>query len=260
MKRININQIKLLSPLALATFFVACGGGGSTTTASTNTATISGTVPGTLIEAFCEDGSYKQVTSTNNGTTEHPFSITVPKATNCKLVMTMNENNSSNRVINNIGFDDNSTQGTTLKTDNDLSLGNIALPTTYTSVSDANGDHVNDDVLYVNKSVGTISTTKIQDSDNNGQIDAYDDKDSNGVVNAYEDDNGDGTANIHDDKNNDGKPDFIEDDNKNGRINSLDDSNGNGTPDYAETNSQGIENHLDQNENGVADANEANNG
>jgi len=230
---------------AILPFLVACGGGASTSTTST-TSTITGTVPGTLIEAFCSDGTYKQVTSTNNGTSEHPFSITVPKSTACKLVMTMNENNSSNRIINNIGFDDNTVQGTSLKVDNDLDLGNIPLPTTYATVSDTDNNHVNDDILYVSNSTGTISTTAIQDSDNNGVIDAYDDKDNDGLVNAYEDDNGDGTPNIHEDKNHDGTPDFIEDDNKNGRINFLDDSDGNGRPDYADdSNGDGVENHLE---------------
>ncbi len=274
MRRINIKQIRLLSPLALATFFVACGGGGSTTatTSSTPTSTptststpvtsssvkISGTVPGTLIEAFCDDGSYKQVSSTNNGTNKHPFSISIPKATNCNLVMTMYENNASKRIINNIGFDNGTQQGTALKADQNVSLGNVALPTTYGTGLDSNGDHVNDNLLYVSTTGVTVASRIVQDSDNNGRLDAYDDKNGNGVVNAYEDDNGNGTPNIKEDANNDGKPDFIEDDNRNGTINFLEDNNGNGRPDYAETNSQGIENHLDQNGNGVDDRNEAN--
>ncbi len=261
MKQININQIRLLSSLALATLFVACGGGGAATNlTSANTATISGTVPGTLIEAFCEDGSYQQVTSTNNGTNKHPFSITVPKATNCNLVMTMYENNASKRIINNIGFDNGTQQGTALKTDKDVNLGNVALPTTYDATIDADGDHVNDNRLYVNTTGVTVASKIVQDSDNNGKLDAYEDKDGDGIVNAYEDDNGDGIPNIHEDKNHDGKPDFIEDDNGNGRINFLEDNDGNGRPDYADdSNGDGIENHLDdRNGDGVLDANEGN--
>ena len=269
MKRINIKQIRLLSPLVLATFFVACGGGGSTTATTSSTPTtsnpvtsssvkISGTVPGTLVEAFCDDGSYKQVTSTNNGTNEHPFSISVPSSRNCNLVMTMYENNGSKRIINNIGFDNGTQQGTALKTDKDINLGNVALPTTYGTGIDSNGDHVNDNRLYVSTTGVTVASQIVQDSDNNGKLDAYDDKDGNGVVNAYEDDNANGTPNIHEDVNNDGKPDYIEDDNRNGTINFLEDNNGNGRADYAETNSQGVENHLDQNGNGVDDRNEAN--
>ena len=272
MKRINIKQIRLLSPLVLATFFVACGGGGSTTSTPSSTPApsstpipttssnvkISGTVPGTLIEAFCDDGSYKQVTSTNNGTNEHPFSISVPSSRNCNLVMTMYENNSSKRIINNIGFNNGTQQGTALKTDKDINLGHVALPTTYGMGIDSDGDHVNDNRLYVSTTGVTVASQIVQDSDNNGKLDAYDDKDGNGVVNAYEDDNANGIPNIHEDVNNDGKPDYIEDDNQNGMINFLEDNNGNGRPDYADdSNGDGVENHLDdRNGNGVIDSNE----
>jgi hypothetical protein len=259
--------------LIVVPFLIACGGGSSSTdngnerneqgetntgngtggttggqTSTTQKAKITGTVPGTLIEAFCADGSYAQVTSTNNGTSKHPFEITVPKSTACKLVMTMNESNSSTRIINNIGFDNNTTQGTSISINQDLNLGNVPLPTNYATISDTDNNHLNDNPVYVNTNARTISTTPIQDSDNNGIIDAYDDKDSDGIVNAYEDDNNDGILNIHEDRNHDGKPDFIEDDNNDGRINFLEDNNGNGRPDYADdSNGDGIENHLENN-------------
>ena len=252
---------KMILTIGILPLFVACGGGSSSTTSTTTTtAKILGTVPGTLIEAFCDDGSYQQVSSTNNGTNEHPFTISVPTATNCNLVMTMYENNDSERIINNIGFDNGTQQGTALKTDNDINLGNIALPTTYGAAIDSNGDHINDNQVYVSTTGVTVASQIVQDNDNNGRLDAYDDKDGNGVVNAYEDDNANGTPNIHEDVNNDGKPDYIEDDNQNGTINFLDDKDGNGRPDYADdSNGDGIENHVDdRNGNGVLDANEGN--
>lgn len=79
MKKVYSLPILGLS-LSLAAFLVGCGGGGgsSTTTSSTTTPltySISGTVPGTLIEAYCEDGSFYNTTSTNNGTSKHPFHL-----------------------------------------------------------------------------------------------------------------------------------------------------------------------------------------
>ena len=50
------------------------GGGGSTPTSSLlSPASVLGTVPGTRIEAFGDNGSYYVISSTHNGTGEHPF-------------------------------------------------------------------------------------------------------------------------------------------------------------------------------------------
>ncbi|OOY43623.1 hypothetical protein BOV92_10785, partial [Solemya velum gill symbiont] len=58
---------KNLLAASISALLTACGsgGGGGTTTppAPSTSFTLSGTVPGTLIEAFCDDGSYYSTTS-----------------------------------------------------------------------------------------------------------------------------------------------------------------------------------------------------
>jgi len=238
----------------VATFFVACGGGGSDATSITSEkATITGTVPGTLIESFCKDGSYNKVNSIQNGTTKHPFSISVPKNTACSLVMTTNENNATNRVISPIKFTKNGTTGKTLSISTDINLGNVPLATSYTNVSglDGNSDHVLDSGFELevdgNKSEEVANTSiSYYDKDQDGLVDVYQDKNSNGKVDAYDDDNNNGIVNIDEDRNSDGRPDYIEDDNGNGILNYREDSDGNGKADYSEdADGDGIENHVD---------------
>jgi len=90
----------ILISLVTIPFLINCGGGGgSTTTTPIPSATINGTVPGTKIEAFCDMGIHKVISSTQNGTTQHPFILEVPQKTNCRLVMTTNENDPDNKII-----------------------------------------------------------------------------------------------------------------------------------------------------------------
>ncbi|MCF6244909.1 MAG: hypothetical protein L3J43_07710 [Sulfurovum sp.] len=237
----------LLSLIAVP-FLVGCGGGSSDTTAAVATAKISGTVPGTLIEAFCEDGTYVQVASTQNGTNQHPFELNIPQNTNCKLVMTTNENNDTTRVITPIGFINGTTTGSTITMNGDINFFHIPLELDYNNANDADGDHVIDQPLQVDLNNSTnigINNTSVYDTDKNGHIDAYDDDDNDGRVNAYEDDDNDGTENIHDDDNDD-KPDYLEDNDKDGELNHRDDDDDNGHADYTEdTDDDGIPNHID---------------
>ncbi len=238
----------LLSLIAIP-FLVGCGGGSSDTTLASTTAKISGTVPGTLIEAFCEDGTYVQVSSTQNGTSQHPFEIEIPQNTNCKLVMTTNENNDSTRVITPIGFIHGTTTGSTITINGDINLSHIPLELDYNNTIDTNGDHVVDQALHVDLNNSTnigVNNTPVFDTDRNGYIDAYDDDDNDGKVNAYEDDDNDGKYNIHDDDDNDDHPDYMEDDDKDGYINHRDDDDENDYPDYIEDyDNDGKPNHLD---------------
>ncbi len=92
--------------VSTAVLLAACGGGSDTASSLTSKSSfsLSGTVPGTLIEAFCEDGSYYSINSDNNGTTEHPFALKLPTDLSCRLVMTTNEDDPSNKVVTAIKF------------------------------------------------------------------------------------------------------------------------------------------------------------
>lgn len=246
----------LLSLVAIP-FIIGCGGGDSidssvdTTVDTASLAKITGTVPGTLIEAFCDDGSYSQVSSTDNDTNEHPFEIEVPVNTNCKLIMTTNENDDLNRIITPIGFVNGDISGSTIVLNDDIDLGNIALELDYESANDVDGDHVVDAPYEVEVEIESINDDSVQDYDNDGSIDAYDDDDNDDIVNAYEDDDNDGTYNIYDDDDNDDTPDYLEDDDDDGEFNHTDDDDNDDTPDYVEDDdNDGESNHVDSDDDG----------
>ena len=210
-----------MSLVAAPFLIVGCGGGSSTST-STN-AKITGTVPGTLIEAFCDNGYYAQVTSVQNGTNQHPFEIEVPTGTNCRLIMTTNENDPANRVITPIAF----SNGSTIVLNGDIDLGNIPLELSYQNADDRDGDHVVDVPLTIDTNGTNTNNNPVQDSDGNGMVDAYDDDDDDNTPNAYEDYDNDGVDNIHDDDDNDGRPDHLDDDDNDGRNNGNDNDSNN---------------------------------
>ncbi|MEA2049047.1 MAG: hypothetical protein U9O64_11460 [Campylobacterota bacterium] len=187
-----------LSALASALILAGCGGSSTTETAiaetdttTTNTLSkISGTVPGTLIEAFCEDGSYYAVKSTDNNTAEHPFEIEIPSTVNCSLVMTTNEDDNASRVVTQIGMVTPNASGTLFTAVTDVDLGNIPLAMDPSNITDANGDHVSDDILSIQVD-GTSIVVQLEnplDDDNDGLLNVYEDNDEDGISNYYDDD------------------------------------------------------------------------
>lgn len=187
----------VLSLAAASLLIVGCGGSSSTEPISS--ASISGTVPGTLIEAFCDNGYYVKVASTHNDTSQHPFEIEVPTNTNCRLVMTTNENDPANRIITPIGF----TNGSTIVLTQDINLGHIPLEIEYENADDKDGDHVVDTELIVDPNGASTNDEYVHDDNHNDLVDSYDDDDDDNIVNAYEDYDDDGIENIHDDDDDD---------------------------------------------------------
>jgi len=125
--------------LSLSLFLLGCGGGSSSTTTPTTEDTtektsyaVSGTVPGTLIEAFCKDGSYHKVNSTDDGTANHPFSIDIPSGVYCKFIMTTNEDDvdTSKHIVTPILWNNGTTRSSYFRLSADTSLGNIPLSLT----------------------------------------------------------------------------------------------------------------------------------
>jgi len=236
-----MKKVILISLVAAPFLIVGCGGGSSTST-STN-AKITGTVPGTLIEAFCDNNYYAQVTSTNNGTNQHPFEIEVPKNTDCRLVMTTNENDPENRVITEIAF----SNGSTIVLNADVNLGNIPLELSYQNADDRDGDHVVDTPLQINLTGASSNNNPVQDDNRNGMIDAYDDDNNNNIPNAYEDNDRDGTPNLHDDNNGNGRPDYMEANEYSGNDQDMDQGNQNGNDqDMDQGNQNGNDQDMDQ--------------
>ena len=198
-----------LSALASALILAGCGGSSTTDTVITDTvitttdslSKITGTVPGTLIEAFCADGSYYSVKSTDNNTAEHPFEIEIPNTVSCSLVMTTNEDDNASRVVTEIGMITATASGTLFRAATDINLGYIPLEMDYSKVTDVNGDHVSDDILNIQVD-GTSIVVELEnplDDDNDGLVDVYEDYDDDGISNYYDD--GDGFDDDLDDDN-----------------------------------------------------------
>ena len=146
-----------LAILVSGVLLSACGGGGGSSDSTDNTpvvpsastATIIGTVPGTRIEAFGDNGAYYVAHSTDNGTTRHPFSLEVPAGLGLRMVMTTNEG-TADEVVSPIGFRDNATQIHTrimMGAGDSIDLGHIALAMSRAEAAgDVDGDGDNDDI------------------------------------------------------------------------------------------------------------------
>lgn len=262
-------QRLLASSLLLLT---ACGGGGESESSSgeptlledpifnSGSYTVTGTVPGTLIEGFCDDGSYYYTHSINNGTSYHPFSLELPSDQACRLVMTTNEESAINRVVVPIAFQLDGGSGIAFSASDRIDLGYIPLPLSRAAmVADSNGDGVEDSPYTIDSNTldsqigGALrarmalapALTDPLDSNRNGIVDIYDDDDGDHQPNRYDDDrdgdsvvdrtvlsddlDGDGISNDRDrDDDNDGIPDLYDHDRDNdGVSNDLDDDDDN---------------------------------
>ncbi len=189
----------LASVISSALLVSACGGGSTNPpTDSSGNYTLKGTVPGTLIEAYCDDGSTYSVSSTKNGTAEHPFEIKLPTTLVCRVVMVTNEDDAVNKVITPIKFidaDGKSSIAITSSADS-VDVGHVDLSLTREGMkADDNNDGVEDHPKEVTVDDGTLTVV----------VKANDplDKDNDGIPNIYEDDDGDGVPN-HDDDDDDG--------------------------------------------------------
>ena len=192
----------------------ACGGGGgsSSTPASKPDFNLTGTVPGTLIEAFCEDGSYYAVNSETNSSSRHPFKLKLPTNLSCRLVMTTNENDPDNKVVTPIKFINSSgTESIAFRGKNDFDLDHVDLALNRAEMrSDLNNDGVEDIAkeLILNGSASASIEVLVTENDPL-------DNDNDGIINIYEDDDGDKISNHDDhDDDNDGIDDEEDDDRK----------------------------------------------
>ena len=230
MKKLYSFQTLGLS-LSLATLLVGCGGGGGSSS-TTSSYSISGTVPGTLIEAYCEDGSFYSTSSTDNGTSEHPFSLSIPSGLNCKLVMITNETavNPADYIITPIELESDSNIGTYLTIDKNIELGNIPLETPGVNSGWTPGVRtplrvtINNKELHVKK----LSYDPM-DIDNDGIPNVYENDDGDSLVNKYDDDDdNNGIKDIYEetsDKDHDGISDIYDKDDDNDGIEDSKDTN-----------------------------------
>ena len=227
-----LSSKKIVATAITSVVLVGCGGSGTDSISNTTMMySLSGTVPGTLIEAFCKDGSYYQSTSIQNGTTAHPFDLKLPEGLACKVVMTTNENDTDlrQRIITPIKFKTAGMTSTYLALSGDVDLGNVALAMAGQGVQtpievDVEGEAAN--VVMV--------TSDPLDRDGNDVPDVYDDPDGDGLPNQYDlDDDGDGIPDTvdeqyQDDEDGDGVPDSDDTDNDNDGVSDEDEDENTG--------------------------------
>jgi len=141
----------LLSAIPVVVMMAGCGGGGEDSTPSTNTqmVAVTGTVPGTIIQAYCSDGSNPSVNSELNGTDQHPFTLNVPAGEDCRIAMITNEG-TADQVITNLTFNGNPI----INLQQPLDLEHIALPMSPDEMVDQNNDGFADlDISIVSEDV-----------------------------------------------------------------------------------------------------------
>lgn len=198
----TVSKLSLVA--AVSAVLSACGGSGSGSSSflpGTAGFTITGTVPGTLIEAFCDDGSYHVVASTKNATGRHPFELELPDSLACRIVMITNEDDPADKVVTPIKMiKQNGQGGIAISAKGELiDLGHVNLAMNRLEMlKDANGDGVEDvprEVILDDDASGVIEI-------HNGGNDALD-KDNDGIIEVYEDDDGDGISNHDDDDDDD---------------------------------------------------------
>ena len=214
-----------LSILALALLQASCGGGGSSGGGSGTS--VSGTVPGTLIEAFGDNGAYYAVESKDNGTNHHPFKLNAPVGVGFELVMTTGVG-TPDEVIQPIGFRDSTGAVRTrlmLGKNEKIDLGHIPL---YMSKNEAAAEDVDEDGVLdqpmVLDDVGAKNPLTQADADGDN-VDDWDDPDHGG----YQYDHS--TTNPQD-VDDDGIPNVYDSDYSHG----PDDSDGDGLPDSVDAN------------------------
>jgi len=216
-----------LSSLALGIIFFGCGGTTSNTTndAMDNNFTIlKGTVPGTLIEAFCDNGSYYNTHSIINDSERHPFEMIIPKQLNCHLIMTTNEYDNNSKIITPLRILTQDGNGTVFNAVEDIAeLGFIPLALDRNDIVDENGDGVSDINLEIQVNDKSLIIVTLID-------DPLDD-DGDGIINIYEDNDNDGINNHDDDDDdNDGIIDSLDSDDNNDGIDD-EDEDGDGVKD-----------------------------
>ena len=166
-----MNQRNYVGVVVLALIQAACGGGGGGGGGSGGGASLSGTVPGTQIEAFGDNGSYYVVESSDNGTAEHPFTLDLAAGVGFHLAMVTNAG-TPDEVVTPVGFRDSS--GTvhtrlTLGEGEQVDLGHVPL---YMSREEAANDDLDDDGVLdsplVLDDVGAGNPLSQSDADHDG--------------------------------------------------------------------------------------------
>lgn len=146
------------------------------------TGSIIGTVPGTVIEAYGDNGEYFETFSENNNTDNHPFRLQVEAGLGLYLVMTINQG-TPDEIVMPIAFPGNKAGEVfariVLREGQEIDLGHIALYKNCSDVPvaiDPDLDCVLDSPFILDEDQGARNPLREMDVDEDG-IDDYDDED-----------------------------------------------------------------------------------
>jgi len=206
-----------------------CGGSGGLLADGgiIGTGTIIGTVPGTIIEAYGDNGDYKETFSkiVNPGSDRHPFLLQLEAGVGYYLVMIINEG-TENEIVMPIAFPGNNPGEVfariILREGEVIDLGHIPLYMDCSEVSfedDIDGDCILDKPFILNEAEGSNNPLRQMDADDDGEND-FDDEDHGyghgGIFKDPQDHDDDRVPNKYDDDfergPNDEDDDGIEDD------------------------------------------------
>ena len=203
-------RFRTLSVAVIAILQAACGGGGGGggggASSSFSGASVSGTVPGTRIEAFGDNGSYYAVESERNGSARHPFTLKLKPGVGFRLAMVTGEG-TADEVVTPIGFRDSSGRVRTrlmLGKGEKIDLGHVPLPMGRNAASghDRDGDGVLDQPMVLDD-VGARNPLLQSDVDED-DVNDWDDPDHGGYhyghgIDDPQDHDDDGIPNVYDD-------------------------------------------------------------
>jgi len=213
MRLIQQLPIKLFSlAFSVLLFLAGCSGDGLLADGGIiGTGSIIGTVPGTVIEAFGENGEYFLTYSQTNGTDHHPFLLDdLPAGVGLYLVMITNEEDIGNEIVMPISFQ--TSQGEVmarivLQKNQQIDLGYVPLYMNCSQIPPADlypgGNCIMDKPFLLDESMGSKNPLRQMDADNDGVKD-YEDPDhgygpgSGGMYNNPQDQDNDGIPNYYD--------------------------------------------------------------
>ncbi len=88
--------------IAIAAALSACGGSTDTANNSHNAKDLhlkaSMTVPGTVIEAYCDDGQFSSTDSINDASGKNPLALELPQDLTCRAVMITDEDDDDEKA------------------------------------------------------------------------------------------------------------------------------------------------------------------
>lgn len=209
MKLIQLLPLKLFGLVFSGLLFLAgCSGGGLLADGGIiGTGSIIGTVPGTVIEAYGENGEYFLTYSQTNDSDHHPFLLDdLPAGVGLYLVMITNEN-TDNEIVMPIAFQTREGEvmaRIVLQEGQQIDLGHLPLYLNCSQVVsgvDLDGNCILDKPFLLDEAMESINPLRQMDADNDN-INDYDDPDHGygpgGMYNNPQDQDNDGIPNYYD--------------------------------------------------------------